>query len=140
LTSARARTLTRGTGAAIALIENGSMKCRASVGACAPPLGTKLEIDSGLSGECVRSGKPLRCDDTEADPRVDAETCQLLGIRSVVAGPIQYEREIVGVLEVFSNHSFAFDEGDVAVVESLAHTVLRTMSHAAALKHGPAGL
>ena len=137
LISARACSLTRGTAAAIALSQNGSMRCRARVGTCAPPLGTELEIASGLSGECVRTGKALRCDDAETDPRVDSETCQLLGIRSVVAGPIRYEREIVGVLEVFSDQSFAFDEGDIAIVESLAHTVLRTMSHTAALKHGP---
>jgi len=145
LISQRACSLTRGSGAAIALKEDGSsknrsMKCRASVGDCAPPLGTELEIDSGLSGECVRTGKALRCDDAETDPRVDAETCRLLGIRSVVAGPIQYEREIVGLLEVFSGHSFAFDEGDVAVIESLAQTVLRTLRHATALKPGHAGL
>lgn len=129
LISERACSLTRGTGSAIALRQNGSMKCRASVGACAPPLGTELETGFGLSAECVSSGKAQRCDDAENDPRVDIETCRFLGICSVVAGPIRYEREIVGLLEVFSDQSFAFDEGDVAVVESLAHTVLLTLSH-----------
>jgi hypothetical protein len=34
----------------------------------------------------------------------------------------------VGLLAVFGEQSFNFDEGDVAVVESLAHTVMVTMS------------
>jgi len=39
-------------------------------------------------------------------------------------------------LEVFSTQPFAFDEGDVAVIERLARTVLMTMSRMAALKSG----
>jgi hypothetical protein len=124
LVGARARTLTRGTAAAIALTHKGSMICRASVGANAPALGTRLDVNSGLSGECVRSGKPLRCDDAEIDSRVDRESCLRLGIRSILAAPIQYDRQIIGLLEVFSTQTFAFDEGDVAVLERLAQTVL----------------
>jgi len=132
LISARACSLTRGTGAAIALARNGSMMCRASVGKNSPALGSKLDVSSGFSGECIRSGKALRCDDAETDPLVNAESCKHLGVRSILAAPVQYEREVIGLLEVFSNVPFAFDEGDVAVVERLAQTVLLTMSQSAA--------
>jgi GAF domain-containing protein/PilZ domain-containing protein len=133
LISERARSLTRGTGAAIALAHHGSMMCRASVGSSAPALGSRLDINTGFSGECVRGGAALRCDDTETDSRVDIDRCRQLGIRSILAAPIQYQREIIGLLEVFSTGPFAFDEGDVAVVERLAQTVVLTMSHASAL-------
>ena len=134
LVSARACALTRGNGAAIALAQDGSMICQASVGACAPALGTRLDVESGFSGECVRIGKPLRCDDAETDPRVDLMSCRRLGILSVLAAPIRYERAIVGVFEVFSTQRAAFDEADVGVAERLAHTVLLAMSRAALLK------
>lgn len=134
LISARACSLTRGTGAAIALAHNGSMMCRASVGRNAPALGSKLDADSGFSGECMRSSKALRCDDAETDPRVNAESCRHLGIRSILAAPVQYERDVIGLLEIFSNVPFAFDEGDVAVVERLAQTVLLTMNQNAQAK------
>ena len=130
LISERARSLTRATGAAIALAHHGSMMCRASVGSSAPALGSRLDVNSGFSGECVRGGLPMRCDDAESDPRVDIDRCRQLGIRSILAAPIQYQREIIGLLEVFSTSAFAFDEGDVAVVERLAQTVVLTMSHA----------
>ena len=123
----RARSLTRGDSAAIALAHNGSMMCRASIGANAPALGARLDVNAGFSGECVRRGKALRCDDAEIDERVNAGSCRRLGIRSILAAPIQYEREIVGLLEALSAHPFAFDEGDVAVVERLAQTVLLAM-------------
>jgi GAF domain/PilZ domain len=126
--SDRARTLLRGTGAAIALSDHGPMMCRASIGKGGPPLGTRVDIDSGFSGECIRMGKALRCDDTEIDCRVDPIVCRRLGIRSIVAAPIRYEREVVGLVEVFSPQPFAFDEGDLAVLERLAQTALLTLS------------
>jgi hypothetical protein len=134
--SERARTLLRGSGAAIALSERGPMMCRASVGSGGPPLGTHVDVDSGFSGECVRRGKSLRCDDSEDDSLVDAAICRRLGIRSIVATPIRYEREVVGLVEVFSPRCFAFDDGDVEVLERLAQTALLVLSQAQLFRRG----
>jgi hypothetical protein len=128
----RARALTRGSSAAIALVNKGEVLCRASIGASAPALGTRLDVNSGLSGECFREGRALRCDDAENDPRVDLESCRRLGVRSILAAPVRYERDTVGLLIVFAPDPFNFDEGDVAVAESMAHTVVRTMRQAEA--------
>jgi GAF domain-containing protein len=65
---------------------------------------------------------------------VDAATCRRLGIRSIVAAPIRYERDVVGLMEVFSPQSFAFDEGDLAVLERLAQTALLMLSQAQLFK------
>jgi hypothetical protein len=132
--SERARTLLRGHGAAIALIDGGPMMCRASVGQGGPPLGTRVDINSGFSGECLRAGKALRCDDAEIDSRVAAEICRRFGIRSIAAAPIRYERDVVGLVEVFSPNTFAFDEGDLAILERLAQTALLMVSQSQQLK------
>jgi len=132
----RARSLTRGTSAAIALAHRGVVMCRASIGEKAPALGTRLDVNSGLSGECFRAGKTLRCDDAENDPRVDLESCRRLGVRSILAAPVRYERDTVGLLMVLATEPFNFDEGDVAVVESLAHTVIVSMRQAEWGKRG----
>ena len=129
LIAERARSLTRATGAAVGLVHRGAVLCRASVGSGSLPLGTRLEVNSGFCGECFRTGRSLRCDDAAIDPRVDAESCERLGVRSILAAPIRFERETVGLLVVFAAQAFMFDEGDVAVAESLAHTVLVTMRH-----------
>ena len=132
----RARSLTRGSSAAIALLHKGAVICRASVGEKAPALGTRLDVNSGLSGECFRVGRALRCDDTEMDPRVDLESCRRLGVRSILAAPVRYERDTVGLLMVFATDAFNFDEGDVAVAESLAHTVIVSMRRAQPAESG----
>src|SRR5439155_8521354 len=58
LVAERARTFTRATGAAIALFHGSAdeMICRASAGD-APGIGSALQIGSGFSGQCVRTGK-----------------------------------------------------------------------------------
>jgi hypothetical protein len=156
----RARSLLRGTGAAIALIDRGPilrrigfesdpvyldallhrsapspMLCRASVGTGGPPLGTRVDVNSGFTGACIRSGRALRCDDTETDSRVVSEVCRKLGVRSIAAAPIRYEREVVGLVEVFSSQSFAFDEGDLAILERLAQTAILVVSQSHLLEH-----
>jgi GAF domain-containing protein len=37
---------------------------------------------------------------------------------------------VVGLVEVFSPHTFAFDEGDLAILERLAQTALLMVSQA----------
>ncbi len=133
LIASRACSITRGTGAAVALTHGHGMICRAVAGSGVPPIGAEVNATGGFTGECLRLAKPLRCDDTESDPRVDAEACRLLEIRSILAAPILYEREIVGLIEVFSSSPFAFDNGDLAVVERLAQTVVLTLSRAEVL-------
>jgi len=128
LISERARSLTRGSAAAIAILHRNSMLCRASVGPCAPALGTRLDCNRGFSAECVRAAKSMHCEDTEHDDRVNLESCRLLGVRSILAAPIQYEREVIGLLEIFSAQPFTFDAGDIAVAERLAQTVLLALS------------
>ncbi len=126
--SHRARVLTGATGVAIALAHKGSMICRATVGSNAPSLGCRLDTSSGLSGECVRSSKALRCDDSEDDPRVDVASCRRLGIRSVVAVPILRAGEVVGILETFSPAPKAFSEVDVTALNTLAESVFARSS------------
>jgi hypothetical protein len=100
-----------------------TMICRASSGPSAPPVGVTLYVDSGFSGECVRSGKLLHCDDTETDERVDRQSCRALGIRSLVAVPVREREKIVGLLEVFSEQPNVFSENDSAVLQRLAETI-----------------
>ena len=134
LIASRACSITRGTGAAVALAGERGMTCRAVAGNNVPQVGSVVDVSSGFSGECIRLLRPLRCDDAISDPRADFEACRRLDIRSILAAPIIYERDLVGLLEVFSTGPYAFDDGDLAVVERLAQTVVLTLSRAEAFR------
>ena len=135
----RAQTLVRASGAAIALAQADPnfMICRASSGRDAPPVGARLQVGSGFSGECVKAGTLLRCDDTDIDTRVDRESCRALGIRSMVAVPVRAGRKSIGILEVFSSRANAFSQADGAVLQRLADTVLAAVNRAARTENLP---
>jgi GAF domain/Sel1 repeat len=137
----RSQTLLRASGAAIALAEQNSaapvpnsisqiMVCRASAGESAPPVGTALQVGSGFSGECVRTGTTSRCDDCETDARVDRQSCRALGIRSILAVPIRTAENVMGLLEVFSAQPNAFRENDGTVLQRFAETVAAAVTRA----------
>src|SRR5438105_4849029 len=123
----RAQMITRASGAAIALEQGSETVCRASSGE-APPLGARLQVGSGFSGECVRTAQLQRCDDSEIHPLVDRETCRALGIRSMIAAPVLSSERVIGLLEVFSPNAGAFEETDAIALRRLADVVAKAAS------------
>jgi len=111
---------TGASGAALAMWKDGAMVCRARSGDTAPVLGARLSAETGISGECFRSGQVQHCTDTENDPLVDAEVCRSLGLRSMAVLPIQGWRGVNGILEVFSTQPAAFSEAHIVVLQQLA--------------------
>lgn len=140
LIAARTQTLIHSSGAAIALADQNPefMVCRATAGPDAPPVGARLQVGSGFSGECVKTGRLLRCDDTENDSRVDPESCRALGIRSMIAVPVRVGEKSIGILEVFSAQPNAFSESESRVLQRLAETVLASLNRAARAENLPA--
>ena len=130
LLAERAQYITGATGAAIALRDSGEMTCRASAGTSAPEVGAHLQVDSGLSGESVRSRKTLRCDDAAADPRVNRESCEALGIASVVVMPLVRGGEVIGVFELFSDKPHVFAARDITALERMGAMVYTALEHA----------
>lgn len=153
LIASRSHTLFRVSGAAIALAGKdpatpisgtmisetmtpeaaipGIMICRASAGETAPPVGATLQIGSGFSGECVRTGETLRCDDAETDPLVDRESCHALGIRSILAAPVLVGEKVIGLLEIFSPRPQAFGERETIVLRRFADSISAAVKRAA---------
>jgi TonB family protein len=122
----RIRGVTGSDGAAIVLEHPGGFLCRASSGA-APVLGARLDPSSGLSGECVRNGEVVRCEDTETDPRADRFVCRKLDLRSAVIVPVKAQARVVGVLEVFSSQAHGFQSSDVLLLRDCAELVSELM-------------
>src|SRR3954466_5039046 len=119
--------LTRADGAALALRDGDGMVCRATIG-CAPDLGVTLRADSGLSGECMRTGLTVRSDDTSKDPRVDAEACRILNVGSIAVTPIFRDDATDGILEILGHKSNAFTHIDITLLPQMAELVARLVS------------
>src|SRR3984957_19105668 len=132
---------TGATGAAVVLERDGEMVCQASSGPMAPELGARLDVASGLSGECIRTGQTQRCDDAQTDPRADATASQRLGVRSALVLPLidahrsdatrSDGNRVVGLFEVFSPRAWAFGDRDERTLEALSVRVMRNLERAA---------
>jgi TonB family protein len=94
--------------------------CCAATGDMAPPPGTTLDEGSGFTAECLRNGVVMICEDSEMDTRVDRVACTRLGVRSIVAAPVESEGSIVGVLEALSDQPAAFSKQHIEALLTLA--------------------
>lgn len=115
-----ARVVSGAHGTALALRTNGFIVCRARSGDIAPELGAPLNVDSGISGECLRTATILVCNDAATDKRVDPEVCLKLGVRSIVAVPVRSALGIAGILEAFSTRAYGFGTEQIEALRVLA--------------------
>src|ERR1700691_1301934 len=136
LVTERALAFTGGSGAALALISDGKMICRARAGDQAPPLGAPVDVKQGLSGGSVRRGLLVSCEDTDNGPRVDPEVCRALNIRSLMAAPIVADLHVIGLLEIFSPHPRRFTNVHAVVLERLIELIPKTREEKTPSKPG----
>ncbi|MBW3659583.1 MAG: GAF domain-containing sensor histidine kinase, partial [Actinobacteria bacterium] len=103
----------------VARAETDHLELVAAHGFPGPALpGGRISVRQGLVGDAFRSARPVRSDDTAADPRyVDVSEGRH---RSSLAIPMRLADRVWGVLAVESTEPFAFDDHDVAVLSVLA--------------------
>jgi GAF domain-containing protein len=124
----RAQALTGATGAAIALRSGSEVICRARAGRTAPDVGIRLQTDSGISAECLRSGEIVLCNDAEDDPQVDLASCRRLGVRSILAAPLRHFHRTLGIFEVLSATPKAFTQQHASTMQLLASMMVAAIS------------
>jgi N-acetylmuramoyl-L-alanine amidase len=127
LVADRALAITGADGVAIALADDDAIVCRASAGSIAPDAGVRLDPNAGFSGQCLVSGRIVRCDDADTDPRVNLQACRRLGVRSMLAVPLSAKQNVVGLLEAFSTEPYGFNDSDVRSLNLLAELILSAM-------------
>jgi len=128
---------TGATGAAVVLPRDGEMMCRASSGATAPELGSRLDTAFGLSGECIKTRQTQRCDDVLVDARADVAASQRLGVRSVIVMPLLRGGDLLGVVELLSSEPYAFEEREEGTLEILAGRILSALECAGQVAASP---
>jgi GAF domain-containing protein/HAMP domain-containing protein len=92
-----------------------------------------LKVDKkSITGWVAATGEPLRVPDVSQEPRyvkaTDTETCSELAV------PIMVKDKVTGVINVESDRLDAFDESDVAVLQSLAHQAAIAIQNASLFK------
>jgi len=123
----QAQLATMASGAAIAIAAQNQIECIARSGGAAPQLGSKPEATVGLSGECIRTGIPQFCADTETHPFVDRMHSRTFGVRSIVYVPLFRGVQPAGVIGVFSDKPGHFTQHDMRVLQLIGREVTKAL-------------
>ncbi|HXG58632.1 MAG TPA: ATP-binding protein [Thermoanaerobaculia bacterium] len=104
----RVRELAGGDGAAILRVEDDTLTIEAAAGDIASLTGTQVPRVRSLWSEAHETGRVVRSDDIQHDPRVHPEMRKRFGGRAVLLVPLRYGEETLGILGVGSRQPARF--------------------------------
>lgn len=114
--------LTRADGAAIELVEDGTLVTKSASGCLADSQGLRLDIEQSLSGLCYRDGQYKRSDDVTRDDRINPEFLKKIDLEtgSILLIPLEHTDERFGVLKIISGEQDTFDSLEENVINLLS--------------------
>jgi hypothetical protein len=123
LVADRLRTMTDSAGVSISLTSEGYLHRIAESGAAAKVPGSSIASHSLVATERLKNGRPFQSPDAQRDIRLDIPGCRELGVRALLAVPVQRLGKIAGLVEVRWNKPDAFHECDVRTCQLMAALV-----------------
>jgi diguanylate cyclase (GGDEF)-like protein len=130
LVAERAQELTGASAGVIEVPDRDEMVYTVTTGDATPYLGIRMDRDSSLSGLALDLDQVLHCNDTEVDPRIDRAASRRVKARSMIAVPLRYDGDAVGVLKVYSTDPNAFGPQHVETLQLLTESISAQMAHA----------
>ncbi|MDT8758791.1 PAS domain S-box protein [Sphingomonas psychrotolerans] len=120
-------------GVVLELVDGDHMVYKATSAALAEFNGMRIPKEGSLSGLCAVRRELLICQDTQDDPRVNAQACERTGIRSMICAPLAHRGTVSGVLKICSDAPNKFDEQDIhalrLVTSALASEISNQLRH-----------
>jgi signal transduction histidine kinase len=103
--------------------EAGALRPAATYGASAAYLAQPdRELTTSLTGEVIRSGRPLHILDVRNETQYPiAALARREGLCTLLAVPLRTKTDIIGVLNVYTGEPRYFDEGDMRLLTLLAN-------------------
>jgi hypothetical protein len=105
--------MTGAVSVSVCLLKDGNVECVAENGVAARDPGGSIAAGSIAATERLKNGRQFQSLDAQADSRLNSQMCGELGVRSLLAVPIQRSDETAGLIEVRWGLSNALHECDV---------------------------
>jgi PAS domain S-box-containing protein len=130
-----AQALTGAEGVGVTMREGGDFHLRGATTTGPARAAARQRADEpSLIGECLRTGRVVRCDDTETDPRANRAASRASGTRSILYMPVHDGREVIGVVAMLSGRPRAFTERDEQSLTLLSGLLSAALARAAAFE------
>ena len=123
----RLRSMTDSAGVSISLVTEGYLHRIAESGAAAKVPGSSIASHSLVATERLKNGRPFQSADAQKDIRLDIPGCRELGVRALLAVPIQQLGKVAGLVEVRWDKPDAFYECDVRTCQLMAGLVVELL-------------
>ncbi|HEY6769022.1 MAG TPA: GAF domain-containing protein [Candidatus Sulfotelmatobacter sp.] len=120
--------ITKGSGAAVGILEGNILRYRGGVGESALPLDSRVEKERALCFECIRSGQVVRYGNVSADFLIDVEECRRRGIQSLIVVPVYHDGGVAGALELYFAKADAFQAHDIHSCQLMAGLVTEALA------------
>src|SRR5206468_1811763 len=78
--------------------------------------------DAGIIGRCLRTQRPVLCNDIEADPDY-VPSNETFDVRSELTAPVFVGDELWGVIDLEELEADAFDQEDLVLIQTVADQV-----------------
>jgi len=134
LVAERAQRITNASGAAVGILEKGSLFYRAGSGSAAVDEGARVTPDSCLSSDCLSTASAVNYADTASSSQAHTELFRERGVKAFIAVPVYHAGQLAGVLELRFDRIHAFGETQLRTAELLAGLLSEAMVTAARLK------
>ncbi|MGH8518603.1 MAG: GAF domain-containing protein, partial [Panacagrimonas sp.] len=129
VTCDRAREMTGASGAVIELCDGPSqVVTRFATPGHRQMIGQAVALANSFSGEVLRRGTALLCEDTSRDARVDPDLVRRADAVAMIAAPLRHGEDVIGVIKVLADRRHVFSPANVDHLQSLAES-LRIILH-----------
>jgi EAL domain-containing protein (putative c-di-GMP-specific phosphodiesterase class I) len=125
-------------GVLVGLVEGEAIHYVCGSGRLAGFVGHQMDLDGSLSGAAIRAGKTLVTADSETDDRVNRAKTREFEVRSSVCVPLGQGGAQLGILNVSSSHTSAFDPRDVELLSEVAGFVSAVIASASRCREAAA--
>ena len=129
LVGERLCSMTGAVSASVCLLHDGLAECVSEAGIGAQIVGRSLAAATPAALERLNNGRQFQSLDAQSDSRLDAATCRQLGVRSLLAVPIQKSEESRGLIEVRWGLANAIHECDVRTCRLMANLLAEVLDH-----------
>jgi putative methionine-R-sulfoxide reductase with GAF domain len=118
----QAQKFVKADGVSIGIVTHDEIVYLAAVGSAAGEIGRRISIEASLPCHCIRTGVTMRSPRAQDDSRLFSldDTTE---VKSYIAVPVDFDNEIVGVLEARFKIANAFADDDVGACELIAALV-----------------
>ncbi len=95
-------------------------------------MGQQVPLDTSIAGWTIRHKQSLLIEDVQQDARIYTQIDDLTGLttRSLLAVPLIFQQETIGVIETINKANGVFDQHDLEILEALASSATVAIKNA----------